>query len=78
MKVGDLVRCIWQPGTSCNWDRGVTPMEHIIKGRFGIIIAMRPTFYSNPNETATPIVLFPQIGYKHPLSESALELINEA
>ena len=77
MKVGDLVRCMWQPGTNVKDGRAI-PMEHIIKGRFGIIIGMRPTFYSKPYESETPIVLFPQIGYKHPLSESALELINEA
>jgi len=71
MKVGDLVRCTWQPGaegvdkkTQC-----MIPMVHTIKGEFGIIVKQHKHYHR---------ILFPQLGYEHDLSEEAIEVINES
>ena len=71
MKVGDLVRCIWQPGargidktTEC-----IIPMQHKIKGEVGFITYVQGHRYD---------IMFPQLdGYTHWLSSSAFEVINE-
>ena len=70
MKVGDLVKCIWQPGTS-RYVKGVgcIPMKHDIKGELGIIVRYR--------DGASSAVLFPRFGYEHVLANGALEVINE-
>ena len=67
MKIGDLVRCVWQPGTS-RYVKGVgcRPMKYTIKGEFGIIVAQKLHYH---------YVLFPRFGYTHHLSESALETV---
>ena len=71
MKVGDLVRCIWQPGAS-GVDKKtecVIPMEYIIKGELGIIVKQHKHYHR---------ILFPQFGYAHNLSKSAIkEVISE-
>ena len=71
MKVGDLVKCIWQPRvagvdkkTQC-----CLPMKYTIKGELGIITCIKGH---------RGFVLFPRFGYTHPLSHSALEVLNEA
>ena len=72
MKVGDLVRCIWQPGaagvdkkTDCT-----IPMQYTIKDEFGFIMRIQGHRYD---------IMFPQLnGYTHRLSTSAFEVINES
>ena len=70
MKVGDLVKCIWQPRgsgvdkkTEC-----VMPMQYTIKGELGIITSIKEH---------RRFVLFPKFGYTHALSDSALEVLSE-
>jgi len=71
MKIGDLVRCIWQPGAS-GVDKKtecVIPMQHTIKDEFGLIINVKKHRYD---------IMFPQLnGYTHWLSSNAFEVINE-
>ena len=71
MKVGDLVKCTWQPGTS-RYEKGVgcIPMKYHIKGELGIIIRHRNGWYST--------VLFPHFGYEHVLANGTLEVISES
>lgn len=70
MKVGDLVECVWQPKvagvdkkTQC-----CLPMKYTIKGQLGIITRI---------DKRRNFVLFPRFGYTHPLSDSALEVLDE-
>ena len=68
MKVGDLVRCMWQPRTSGYVEGvGCLPMKYRIKGELGIIVRHR--------DGASTAVLFPQFGYEHVLANSVLEVI---
>tara|TARA_Y100000034_G_C6852253_1_gene386738 strand:+ start:376 stop:576 length:201 start_codon:yes stop_codon:yes gene_type:complete len=66
MKVGDLVRCTWQPGSSRIEDGAVVQMEHWIKGELGIIVRQHKSYYR---------VSFPQFGYEHDLSKRAIEVL---
>ena len=70
LRVGDLVRCVWQPSTSRYVDGvGCIPMERTIKGEFGIIVKHEGHRYD---------IMFSQLdGYTHWLSHSAFEVINE-
>lgn len=70
MKVGDLVRCLFQPKTSRVQHGVCLPMPHVIKGELGIVLKARSNGSSR--------VLFPRFGYEHNLSNSALEVINES
>ena len=70
MKVGSLVRCLFQPRTSKVQHGICLPMIHTIKGELGIILKVRSNGSSK--------VLFPQFGYEHNLSNSALEVIDES
>tara|TARA_B100001123_G_scaffold451191_2_gene628255 strand:- start:668 stop:874 length:207 start_codon:yes stop_codon:yes gene_type:complete len=67
MKVGDLVRCIWQPRTSRIEKGCAVQMEHYIKGELGIIVSL--------SKYGTPHVLFPKFMYEHPLAHTALEAV---
>ena len=72
MKVGDLVRCLFQPRAS--WDEKTQTagdMEYQIQNELGIII--------NDHERVgnLKLVLFPQFGYTQPIAISALEMICE-
>lgn len=69
VKVGDLVKCHWQPSVSRvdKETQRCVMMQHMIKGEYGIIIRKRG---------ALTVVLFPKFGYEHPLCDSALDLIN--
>ena len=77
MKVGDLVRCVWQPSvagvdkkTQC-----CLPMKHTIKGELGLIAEVLHSKYS---DTPRYQIAFPQLdGYTHPLSHSAIEVVND-
>ena len=70
MKVGDLVKCSWQPKMEKYIDGvGCIPMKYTIEGEIGIIIDQKLHYHK---------VLFPRFGYIHPLSENALEVINES
>ena len=68
MKIGDLVKCIWQPGTARIVDGCAIPMKHHIKGELGIIVRKHSHIH---------VVLFPKFGYEHDLSASAIEMISE-
>ena len=70
VKVGDMVRCVWQPGTSRYVEGvGCIPMKYTIKGELGLITGVR-------HDRGCEIT-FPQFGYTHTLSNSAFEVINE-
>jgi len=73
VKVGDLVKCNWQPATSHIENDCAMPMKFIIKGEIGIIIGRREQRYM---DSSYNVVLFPKFGYKHTLSDSALDLLN--
>ena len=70
MKVGDLVKCTWQP--RCEWNIKkdcLRDMKVTIKGECGIIIEdVGGSRYQ---------ILFPKFNYTHPLADSAFEVINE-
>ena len=69
MKVGDLVRCIWQPGVSGvdGKTECAIPMQHTIKDEFGLIINIQKHRCD---------IMFPQLGgYIHRLSSNAFEVI---
>ncbi len=71
MKEGDLVRCNFQPRCG-GWDpdrNRLKTMELTIKGELGIIVAINQNHH---------YVMFPQLGYTHPLAECTLEVINES
>ena len=71
MKVGDLVRCTWQPRAS-RYAKGIgcLPMKYIIKGEVGIYIKRR--------DRVAGTVSFPQFGYEQTLAHSILEIVNES
>ncbi len=66
MKVGDLVRCTWQPGSSRVENDIALQMNHYIKGELGIIVLQHKHYYR---------VSFPQFGYQHDLSMNAIEVL---
>lgn len=70
MKVGDLVRCLFQPRISRVRDGECVPMEHTIKGELGIIMSI--------SMFGTPRVLFPKFRYEHPVAPMHLKVINES
>ena len=73
MKVGDLVRCVWQPGSSRVENDIAVPMEHTIKGEVGFIID------KDSGEHPCYTIMFSQFGgYTHPLMPSAFEVISES
>jgi hypothetical protein len=65
VKIGDLVKCIWQPGSEKHVEGvGCIPMRHTIEGEIGIIVDQKLNYHK---------VLFPRFGYTHGLSGNALE-----
>ena len=70
MKVGDLVRCIWQPKVSHIEKDHCIMLNLPLKGEVGIVEEER-----NPG---TFFILFPRFGYRHPLCADALEVISES
>jgi hypothetical protein len=77
MKVGDLVQCTWQPRSShIDENDCAAPMLHTIKGEMGLITEVLHSKYS-PQSPRYQIT-FPQLGYMHPLSDSAFEVISES
>ena len=73
MKVGSLVKCLFQPGSRGYDDKttSMMPMLHHIKGELGI--------YTNHRDDGSGVVLFPQFGgYEHIIAWSALEVISES
>ena len=74
MKVGDLVRCIWQPNVShIDENDCAVSMKLTIKGEVGLITEVHHSKYSDGVRYQ---VTFPQLGYTHPLSDSAFEVIS--
>ena len=69
VKIGDLVKCIWQPGTSHIENDRAVPLNITIKGEVGIIV--RQDEYLN-------IVLFPRVAHEQPLADRVLEIISES
>ena len=69
MKIGDLVRCTWQPGSSRIENGCAVQMEHYIKGELGVIINQHKHYN---------VVLFPKYNYEHDLSGEALEVLSES
>jgi len=69
MKVGDLVRCSFQPRVEKIINHRAFPMKYEIKGEFGVI--RRQSKDQN-------LVLFPKFGYTHWLANSTLEVIDES
>lgn len=67
MEVGDLVKCLWQPRVSRVQHGFCIPMSHWIEGELGIYIENR--------DEHSGVVLFPQFGYEHILSHSALQQV---
>jgi len=72
MKVGDLVRCVWQPTTSRVENDCALPMKHTIKGELGLITDVYHSRYGDRDRYK---IAFPQLGYAHTLSDSAFEVI---
>ena len=68
MKIGDLVRCIFQPKVSRIENGCAMPMEHHINGEMGIILRIRSTRQFR--------VMFPQFGYTHTIAHNGLELVS--
>ncbi len=69
MKVGDLVRCIWQPKVSRIENDHCTMLHLPLKGEIGVVEAEHnPGIYS---------IFFPRFGYRHPLCANAVEVISE-
>ena len=70
MKIGDLVRCLWQPGGRFNVSTNcVENMEYHIENELGII--------TKDLGGSRRAVCFPQFSYTHRLATTALELLNE-
>jgi hypothetical protein len=70
VKVGDLVRCTWQPQTSgYSLGAGFIPMKHAIKDQLGIVVRQYQHYH---------VIFFPQFGYEHDLSARAIEVISES
>lgn len=69
MKVGDLVRCTFQPESSRYKEgRGFLPMHHTIKGQIGVVREI------HDRDGIRYIVMFPGCGgYRHTLAHSVLE-----
>ena len=73
MKVGDMVRCLFQPRCGgYDPEREVlNSMDLTLKGELGIIVRTRDEHSSQ--------VMFPQLGgYTHPLAHGVLEVISES
>jgi len=69
MKVGDLVRCKWQPKISSVESDHCVSMHLPLKGEIGIVEKER-----NPG---TFFIFFPKFGYRHPLCAEAVEVMSE-
>ena len=69
MKVGDLVKCTWQPGVSHIENDRAVPLNITIKGEVGIIVQQNECHNIN-------IVSFPQLMHEQPLADRVLEVIS--
>ena len=66
--LGDLVRCVWQPGTSRVRAGCAEPMEYHIKDELGIVVDF--------DGGSRYKIMFPQLaGYDHWLCPSAFEVV---
>jgi len=75
MKVGDLVRCTWQPKVAGvdQKTQACLPMKHTIEGEVDIIESVCSEEYPRY------FIVFPQLGgYSHRLAPSAFEVISES
>ena len=69
VKIGDLVKCIWQPGVSHVENDHAVPLNITIKGEVGIIVRQNDELN---------IVFFPQFTHEQPLASRVLEIISES
>jgi len=69
VKVGDLVKCTWQPGVSHIENERAVPLNITIKGEVGIIVQQKESHN---------IVSFPQFMHEQPLADRVLEVISES
>jgi hypothetical protein len=72
MKVGNLVRCKFQPKSS-GYDTKtgcMKPMLYQIKEEIGLVVREK--------DHLSVVVYFPKFKYEHPCSRKSLELINES
>ena len=72
LKVGDMVRCLFQPRAS--WDaetQTAGKMEYHLQNEMGIVVEV----HSRCDHLR--LILFPQFGYTQPIAISALEMICE-
>ena len=69
VKIGDLVKCIWQPGTSHIENDRAVPLNITIKGEVGIIVRQNDELN---------VVFFPQFTHEQPLASRVLEIISES
>ena len=72
MKIGDAVRCHFQPRCG-GWDerkKAFIKMRYTLKGEMGIITHA----FADMRFT----VLFPHLGYEHTLAFSTLEVVSES
>jgi hypothetical protein len=67
MKVGDLVECIWQPGTHFVQNGHAVVMPHNILGEIGIIIGLV--------QGGRYEIAFPKFGHIHRLASCAFILV---
>ena len=77
MKVGDIVRCNFQPRTGeYNKEKNgfIFDSIPILKNKLGIIVKEEDNYRS----TARFRVLFTHIGYEHTFVESVLERVSES
>jgi len=73
VRIGDLVRCTFQPSVSRVENDCAMPMEYHIEGELGIITEIRKGHDPKPYFR----VLFPQFGYTHTISRCGIEIISE-
>ena len=74
MKVGDLVRCTWQPKTAIVEKDDLVPLKHKLKGELGIITEVRKLVSGGSHW----LITFPQCRHTHTLSRRAFEVISES
>ena len=74
MKIGDLVRCIWQPRSShVDENDCAVPLKLTIEGEVGLITEI---LHSKHDGSLRYLITFPQLGYAHPLWHTAFTLIS--
>ena len=73
MQVGDLVRCVWQPGVS-HIDKNdcAVPMKQTVEGELGVVVEIRVSRDGAWRYT----VAFPQLNCRHTFAPTALRAVS--